>query len=186
MKMFCLLFICGVVLSFRWRTWCWKSSRRPRSATLRRMIWRLKTSSSVLFGPPRSNSSRNWITCWTLSAAWRNRTKNCASLLCLLLFLLPLLHESLFCHQTNQIGFWLQRKAGRRRTNEGVAGPARGWAIFLCECVFGFFGCFFLKENHLEAISKHTLCFQNIPVKNACCLFLPKQFSFSFDCQIKC
>lgn len=178
MKMFCLLFSCGVVLSFRWRTWCLKSSRRPRSATWRRMIWRLKTSSSVLFGPPRSNSSRNWITCWTLSAAWRNRTKNCASVFCLLLLAFTSFTRVFVLHQTNQIVFWLQRKAGRRRSNEGVAGPARGWAIFFCECFF--------FTNDLEAIGKHTLCFQNIPVKNACCLFLPKQYSFSVDCQIKC
>lgn len=105
MKRLCLLFSCGVVLSFRWRTWCWKLSRRPRSATWRRMIWRLKTSSSVLFGPLRSNSSRNWITCWTLSAAWRNRTKNCASLLCLLLFLLPLLRKSLFFIRLTKLVF---------------------------------------------------------------------------------
>lgn len=51
------------------------------------MIWKLKTSSSVLYGPPRNNWSRKWITCWTLNAAWKNRTKNCASLLCLVFVL---------------------------------------------------------------------------------------------------
>lgn len=149
MKMFCLLFSCGVVLSFRWRTWCLKSSRRPRSATWRRMIWRLKTSSSVLFGPPRSNSSRNWITCWTLSAAWRNRTKNCASVFCLLLLAFTSFTRVFVLHQTNQIVFWLQRKAGRRRSNEGVAGPARGWAIFFCECFF------FLQMTWKQLASTH-------------------------------
>lgn len=134
-------------------------SRRLRSVTWLRMTWRLRTSSSTLWEPQRNSSNRKQITCWTLNAAWRNRTKSCASqftfyfTFCAHSCLLELSHFTKRRIMTNlSFGFCPQRKTGHRWANEGITGPVRSWTVFLCESIF----CFVITNENVKLQSaKH-------------------------------
>lgn len=91
----------------------------------------------------------------------------------------PLLHESLFFIRLTKLFFDCRERQDADGQMKELQDQLEAEQYF---SVSVFFFCF---TNYLEAISKHTLCFHNIPVKKACCLFLPKQYSFSY-CQMKC